>query len=417
MKINLGDFIRKTGSGVALSEAERAKMRGMLSEYMSMKPVRANADARPASALHGWYFLMRKPVAIALIALLVVSVSGAGVSYAAEGALPGDILYSVKVGVNEPVETALAVTAEAKAAVSARHAVARLNEASALAAKGKLTAATEEKLAAAFEKQADDASARVDALQAKDSPAAIAVASDFESELSAHVDVLDEVGPQTARTLRTVALAKARVFSGIRASAERENDVSNDSDSGAVAVAATVSAKTAAPMAFMALRAGVATSASNETASVPAPAVPAGAGKEAASRMAHASKETLSETDALFIKLSSRLSFDEAAQATTTVAGARAGIAAADASFASGEYISAFHAYQDAFVSLTKLEVFMKTSARDGIRVRTEPLPAEVQILPADVSSVSASSSGSAESEVENVPPPTLQILPFGTHD
>jgi hypothetical protein len=353
----------------------------------------------------GWYVFMRRPVAIALVAVLLIS-SG-GISYAAEGALPGDILYPIKVGVNEQVRSALAVTPEDKASVAADRAVARLDEASALATEGKLTPAAEASLTSAFAAQADAATQHMDALKDKDSSAAITVASDFESELAAHVEMLDDINPDGARDIKNIAMEKAHAFSSIRASAESKNDVS-------AAVAIAKVAVSAAPMAF-ALDATA--TAEHASSAPPQVAAQSDAAKMVALRMGEFAKKTASTTTALVVKMKAHLSADDVAQTAQVQASAHSKIEAGDAAFHNGEYSAAFHDYQDAFVALTKLNVFLKTNFRGNFRIKVQ------EDSHSSSGSATSKSSVSSHSVITNVsssdtgdgtPPPSIQILSPG---
>lgn len=86
----------------------------------------------------------------ALAAVLILVLGTGSLSYAAESALPGETLYSVKIHVNEKVQTALAVTPEAKAYWEAKRAERRVKEAKRLADAGRLTPETNDTLIVAF---------------------------------------------------------------------------------------------------------------------------------------------------------------------------------------------------------------------------------------------------------------------------
>jgi len=144
--------IAERSKRVGLTEAEREVLRVRLVEYAA-RPRAAGGFvafwvgswARAAFALRA----SARPV-LATAVIIAVLGSGAGVSYAAEGAVPGDALYGFKLDVNEEVILALTVTPEAKARWETRRAERRLEEAEALASSGELdvikAAALEDKI-------------------------------------------------------------------------------------------------------------------------------------------------------------------------------------------------------------------------------------------------------------------------------
>ncbi|MFH0873853.1 MAG: hypothetical protein V1846_03390 [Candidatus Komeilibacteria bacterium] len=79
------------------------------------------------------------------ILILLVAVS-ASVSYAAENSLPGDILYPIKISVNEEIRSGLAITPEAKTRWTAEQITRRLDEAVTLASQQKLSPEIENNL-------------------------------------------------------------------------------------------------------------------------------------------------------------------------------------------------------------------------------------------------------------------------------
>ena len=122
-----------------LTSAEKDKARALLQAYMEMHPVRPllNQVHTPQGGVKTMLFSSRfgTPVmAFGLILALTTSTA-----YAAEGALPGDPLYAVKVHVTEEVRGVLSVGEKAQANWSIVRAERRLEEASTLAVKGTLT--------------------------------------------------------------------------------------------------------------------------------------------------------------------------------------------------------------------------------------------------------------------------------------
>lgn len=186
---NFEDTLKKMGEGISLSHDERAKMDRVIREYAALKPL-ARPHAHSATLSYSWLSFGHRPVAAALV---IVMVFGSGVSYAAENALPGDALYTVKTYINEPAKIALATSAEAKAEVQIELAERRIEEAAILAAEGRLDEKTEDELAVAFESHAAAVAENMAKADEEDDSASTELASRFETRLAAHENVLLEV--------------------------------------------------------------------------------------------------------------------------------------------------------------------------------------------------------------------------------
>lgn len=207
--------IKKAGEEISLSHEERARMRRTLFSYMEMKPASTRADSSTrggplrtnASApvlTFGWFFTMRPVTATLVLALFI---SSAGVSYAAEDALPGDILYAIKTRVNEPVKGALAVSASAKTAWAMGVAGERVKEAATLAAEGRLESATQGELRADFERHAQKATAAMEESEGASPEVSGEAAVRFEAQLSEYENVLAQIG--AAKGVDVVALTSS----------------------------------------------------------------------------------------------------------------------------------------------------------------------------------------------------------------
>ena len=129
---------------VRLSDAARGRFTTNLKNYAAFHPLRETGQGRfkkqvpfigPVITLitHPKHFM---PALIITFALL----AGGGTSLAAQNAVPGEILYPIKIDVNEKIISALTVGDEAKATLQAKLAKERLEEAEDLAADGKLDA-------------------------------------------------------------------------------------------------------------------------------------------------------------------------------------------------------------------------------------------------------------------------------------
>jgi hypothetical protein len=126
---------------VTLSEKERAEMRGDIMAFIQANPVRnTNVVRRHTYTGPFTVFTTIKRKRMISAILLTMFVLSGGVSYAAEGSLPGDMLYPVKIHVNEGVQGTLAVGAKADAEFAHKQLERRAQEAEALAKENRLDA-------------------------------------------------------------------------------------------------------------------------------------------------------------------------------------------------------------------------------------------------------------------------------------
>lgn len=157
--------------------------------------------------------------------VLILAVVGGGVSTAAEGALPGDALYTIKVKVNEEVRAALTASTEAKAEWEARRAERRLEEAAELEAKGELKEGAKAELEEKFEEHAQRVAERLVKLEAKGkAEVAAKVAERFERSLEAHQDVLAKVGVTLDKVAEIKLDLQLKAAAQVEAAAEKEDE-------------------------------------------------------------------------------------------------------------------------------------------------------------------------------------------------
>ena len=128
------------------------------------------------------------------IAIIIAILLGGGTSFAAENALPGDALYSVKVHVNENVRELVAVSNEAEAKLQAKLAERRLDEAEKLAMEGKLSAETSADLKTRFEEHSESSKEhRIKTEASGKTDAAAGISSDTEVSLEMHKKLLEDI--------------------------------------------------------------------------------------------------------------------------------------------------------------------------------------------------------------------------------
>jgi len=162
-----------TGSKIRMNDAERSRVHAALRARMHAQPVASPFFVRNL-------FAVRFAFALALILV----VGSGGTAFAAEGTLPGDFLYPVKVSIVEPVQGALQVSDTAKARWNAQIATERLNEAQALAARGTLTPALSDQLAANFNQHASAVASAATSISASDPAAGSDISANFSSTVA-----------------------------------------------------------------------------------------------------------------------------------------------------------------------------------------------------------------------------------------
>jgi len=166
----------------------RTKVRLALASYADLHEVQEQKAARTPK--FGFLEDLGLYAFRAGFALFTLAVGAGGVAYASGNALPGDALYSVKVGMVEPLESAILMEPETKAAWSAILAERRLEEAATLATRDALTDETRTYLEERFTYHAErsDAAAEEVELSGK-SEVALMARSDLEARLAAHADL------------------------------------------------------------------------------------------------------------------------------------------------------------------------------------------------------------------------------------
>lgn len=223
------DF-KNEGLRVRLTMQEKATLRARLSERMTLNP----ASPVLRSPYHFFVFnhaVLQRTFAAVVLCVFVLG-SGGGTSYAAQGALPGDVLYAIKIHVNELVETKLATTQVEKAEVQAVLAERRVEEAQMLASRGTLTKVAATELQIRFDKHATAAQSLTKELAAIDPGAAAQIGTQFSSSLAANDAVLVSLGEQSQNeeTKNTARVLSERVRAQKDAIARANVQVLEDAD-------------------------------------------------------------------------------------------------------------------------------------------------------------------------------------------
>ncbi len=125
----------KDATSFNMPQEDRETVRARLLQYARINPVRTRLSRTQSN----WFSFALHPMpVIATLLIVVVGTGSAGAASLAEKALPGDLLYSVKVNVNEEVRLALATTPQKKADVAIERAERRIEELNTLTERGEI---------------------------------------------------------------------------------------------------------------------------------------------------------------------------------------------------------------------------------------------------------------------------------------
>lgn len=130
-----------------LTQTEKEQM------HTAIKEAQRQFPAHVVTPNTSWAFLRITPAfrfSMVALSLIIVVGAGGGTALAAESALPGDILYPVKINLNEKIRASLAIDVESKAKLEERLAERRLDELEKLVEQGRLTAEHEIKITTQF---------------------------------------------------------------------------------------------------------------------------------------------------------------------------------------------------------------------------------------------------------------------------
>lgn len=163
-----------------LSDEARGRIQSNLLHYAAFHTVREDEMSRSIKVVPFSTSLFSFKFATMPFIILIAVMIGGGTTLAAQGAVPGDLLYPVKTGVNENIRGAFAMSADSEARLQASILEERLEEAQELQAKGSLTGETAQTVATNIIAQAKVASV---AAQASGGPVATETKARIEMAL------------------------------------------------------------------------------------------------------------------------------------------------------------------------------------------------------------------------------------------
>ena len=203
-------------------EKERVLKNILSSSPMSPLPVRSPYADYFHTLLSG--FSKKHFAYVAVFCLAVVL--GGGAVFASQGSLPGNILYSLKVGVIEPVHSVFIFSPETRARYQSNLATLRLIEAEALKSENRLDIIKEKKLAALLEKHVENFSKIMENHGREESVSENAsddIVINFQAEMNAHARVLDFIG-QGEERIESEPTANIKISKTARDSATKVRD-------------------------------------------------------------------------------------------------------------------------------------------------------------------------------------------------
>jgi hypothetical protein len=156
---------------IKMTKDEQSVVLNTLVSFMDAHPVRTKAPEvqhvsflAPTPSPFFSRFAFSPALRAMAFVLIIAVIAGSGASFAAASALPGDVLYPVKVHINEPIASAFKITPVAKAEYAESLVETRLAEAQVLINRGAFTGARQAEAEAQIDTHMQIALAKVDAL-------------------------------------------------------------------------------------------------------------------------------------------------------------------------------------------------------------------------------------------------------------
>lgn len=188
MKDNLDKIIERA-QGASLSAEEKSRIRQSLLHTINTTPIRSPF----------WSFTYIKSYHYVPALLLAFMIFGGSTSYFAQNSLPGEALYSMKIGFNEKVESFFAVSPESLAKVDIKQANRRISEAETLAVSDKLTPEKNDEIQNDFSKKFDSANKNIAELEVNGkSKSANSIKTKFNIDLDGHEAVLQKLSEKSS---------------------------------------------------------------------------------------------------------------------------------------------------------------------------------------------------------------------------
>ncbi len=249
MKNSFKKIIKQNAKQVSLSGEEMHAMRVRLLDHIDATPLIEGATWEDIPLRVSIFSFIKDYAGTSVLMpafLLAVLVLGGSLTLTSAGALPGDMMYSMK-KLSEKIDLFFAFTPGAEARVNVIQAVRRLEEAEALSSQGKLSGVVKVNLENSFSAASGAALHQIGLLESEDKSTGQRVLTEFRGNLSAHKDILQNIialGDATntnslpaevqsviaslgAATSSVIAIGHETVDSAIYARAEAREQIAN----------------------------------------------------------------------------------------------------------------------------------------------------------------------------------------------
>jgi hypothetical protein len=406
--------IHKEAEHLRLSKAEKSAM------LASVLGVQSPVSVQKSPYVFLTYF--NYEVRMVMAGFVFFIFAGLSTVSAAQGSLPGDLLYPVKLSINENIEMAFASDNADKAALEVRLAERRVEEAQTLAAQGRLDAKAADALAVSFDLHAENAQSLADASEESEPGISEQVKTKLSATFAVHGAVLKNLGKVSTDN---DTKEQSDVFGDrVLARADGPKKVAMQARTFAAAPAPDVSkTKASASLEVNILSVSTANDSQNE-------AEDSGAQKRAAGLQKKAT-ESLVETRGLFKSVGEKMDATTTAQIEKVFAQMDLDMSTGAEAFGKGSFLQAQESFTLVLQTSNKLQALLKAEKRfdNGILrqlIQTE-IPAsvgspgtniEVRFIPVEknIPAPKAETSLNVPQVTPSAPAPSVTVpsLPFG---
>lgn len=207
-----------------MTEGEKTRIRfSLTSLYGKHVPyIRQKTYTRPVrSPIQSWsFFLNLKTVGVSALIIILASTS---VTFAAENTLPGDLLFPIKVNVNEELRGALTISSQAKMDWEKERVVRRVEEAETLLKTDKFTDKRKTDAEVALKTQMETFALAARKTNEKNPNAVISATAELEPALKVHQEVIADLTSNSVSETEITNTILSTVALGIEATSKQEN--------------------------------------------------------------------------------------------------------------------------------------------------------------------------------------------------